>query len=175
MNNLKRNLIIANLLLLFTVFAWMLYDKEELLKKGDILVLELQPVDPRSFMMGDYMTLNYAINNDLPNNFSNLIVSESFDTYALDGPSHQQVVVKMQDSLGVFVRLNNKEPLGEGEFKLPCKRTTYFNYEILPNEYLFQEGRAKHFNQAKYAQFRVNKSGNVVIECLLDKDRKPLK
>jgi uncharacterized membrane-anchored protein len=80
----------------------------------------------------------------------------------------------MQDSLGVFVRMNTRKPLGEGEFKLPCKRT-YFNYEILPNEYLFREGISKHFNQAKYAQFRVAKSGDVVIECLLDKDRKPLK
>lgn len=175
MNNLKRNLIITNVFLIFTVFAWMWYDKEELLQKGDVLVLKLQPADPRSFMMGDYMTLNYAINNDLPNDLLNMSNLRSFNLHPYDGPIRRDVVVKMEDSLAVFVRMKNQKPLGKGEFALPCRRRSYFDFEILPNEYLFQEGRSKHFNQAEYAQFRVDKSGGVIIEYLLDKDRKPLR
>lgn len=174
MNNLKRNLIITNVFLIFTVFAWMWYGKEELLKKGEILVLKLQPADPRSFMMGDYMTLNYDINDQPFTNILELNDFESIELHPFDGPVHQEMVVKMKDSLAVYVRMKNKKPLGKGEFALPCKRN-YFNYEILPNEYLFQEGRSKHFNQAEYAQFRVDRSGSVIIECLLDKDRKPLR
>lgn len=174
MNNLRRNLIITNVFLIFTVFAWMWYGKEELLKKGDILVLKLQPADPRSFMMGDYMTLNYDINNELSANPFELSDIESINMHPFDGPVRRKVVVKMQDSLAVFVRMDNKKPLGKGEFALPCKRN-FFNYQILPDEYLFQEGRSKHFNRAEFAQFRVDRSGGVVIECLLDKDRKPLR
>nr|WP_294861579.1 GDYXXLXY domain-containing protein [uncultured Fluviicola sp.] len=174
MNNLKRNLIITNLFLVFTVFAWMWYGKEELLQKGDILVLKLQPADPRSFMMGDYMALSYDINDDLPTNRLTLENLESFTMHPFDGPLHQEVVVKMKNGLGVYVRMKNKKPLGKGEFVLPCKRD-FFDYHILPDEYLFQEGRSKHFNQAEYAQFRVNKSGDVVIEYLLDINRKPLR
>ncbi|AEA44766.1 GDYXXLXY domain-containing protein [Fluviicola taffensis] len=174
MINWKRNLIIANMMLVFGVFGWMVFQKEELIKNGEILVLKLQPVDPRSFMMGDYMTLNYAINNDISTNsfdFENINIMGS---RPYDGPLRRKVVVKMQDSLAVFVRIKNKKPLAKGEFELPCKNT-YFNYEIQPNEYLFQEGRSKHFDQAEYAQFRVNKSGDVVIECLLDKNWKQLR
>jgi uncharacterized membrane-anchored protein len=165
---------IANLLVVFVVFGWMVYQKKELLRNGDVLVLKLQPVDPRSFMMGDYMTLNYAINSEIPYQSLqfNFMKSRSFRPY--DGPLRTKVVVKMQDSLAVFVRIKDQKPLGKGEFELPCKRT-YFNHEIQPNEYLFQEGRSAHFNRAEYAQFRVNKSGDVVIEYLLDKNRKPLR
>jgi uncharacterized membrane-anchored protein len=171
MNNIKRNLLITNLLLLIAVFLWMRHDKEILLKEGDILVLKLAPVDPRSFMMGDYMTLNYEVNDQLPNrmDFENLSFNPDFNQV-----NRTKVVVKMQDSLAVFVRMNNKEPLQKGEYELPCVRN-YFMWQILPNEYLFQEGRSKHFDQAEYAQFRVNKSGDVIIEHLLDAKRKPLR
>ncbi|MDF3028855.1 MAG: hypothetical protein K0S23_3162 [Fluviicola sp.] len=169
MNNVKRNLLITNLFLLVVVFLWMRYDKEELLKEGEVLVLKLAPADPRSFMMGDYMTLNYEVNDKLPNQFD--FGSLGFQN---DGPNRRGVVLKMEDSLAVFVRMDSKQPLEKGEFKLPCVRR-YFRWEILPNEYLFQEGQGKHFDRAEYAQFRVDKSGDVVIEYLLDKDRKPLK
>lgn len=171
MSKLKWSLIAGNLVLLAVVFTWMLLGKEHLLKKGDVLVLKLQPVDPRSFMMGDYMTLNYDINDEIPagNSFAD------FQRYGINETKRTKVVVKMNDSLAVFVRLYQPgEALGEGEFALSCEKQ-YFNYQILPNEYLFQEGRSKHFNRAEYAKFRVNRSGDAVIECLLDKNRKELR
>ncbi|WP_300665789.1 GDYXXLXY domain-containing protein [Fluviicola sp.] len=170
MNKLRWSLLAGNLVLIVVVFTWMLRSKEQLLQKGDVLVLKLQPADPRSFMMGDYMTLNYDINDEIPTGNS----FDDFHFYKMNEKKRTNVVVKMNDSLAVFVRLHNKEALDKGEFVLPCEKR-YFNYEILPNEYLFQEGRAKHFNRAEYAQFRVNKSGDVIIECLLDKNRKALK
>lgn len=170
MNKLKWSLLAGNLLLIGIVFTWMLSSKEQLLQNGNILVLKLQPADPRSFMMGDYMTLNYEINNDIPtrNKF------DDFRFYMVNEKKRMKVVVKMDGDLAAFVRLYHNETLSEGEFLLSCEKR-YFNYEILPNEYLFQEGRAKHFNRAEYARFRVDKSGDVIIECLLDKDRKELK
>jgi uncharacterized membrane-anchored protein len=171
MNKIKRNLLITNLLLLIVVFLWMRHDKETLLKEGKILVLKLAPVDPRSFMMGDYMTLNYEINDQLPNrpDFENFNFNPDYNQV-----SRARVVLKMEDSLAVFVRMHNKKPLKKEEYELPCVRS-YFAWQILPNEYLFQEGRSKHFDQAEYAQFRVNKSGDAIIEYLLDKNREPLR
>ncbi|WP_343603826.1 GDYXXLXY domain-containing protein [Fluviicola sp.] len=171
MNKLKWSLIAGNIVLLAVIFTWMLLGKEQLLQKGDILVLKLQPADPRSFMMGDYMTLNYDINDEIPTGNS----FEDFRFYRINEKKRAQVVVKMNDSLAVFVRLYQAgSPLKKGEFVLSSEKA-FFNYRILPNEYLFQEGRSKHFDRAEYAQFRVNRSGDVVIECLLDKDRKELR
>ena len=48
-------LIIANLVLLLVYFNWSVYQKEQTLKEGQLVLLQLAPVDPRSLMQGDYM------------------------------------------------------------------------------------------------------------------------
>ena len=60
-------LIIANLVLLLVYFNWSVYQKEQTLKEGQLVLLQLAPVDPRSLMQGDYMRLNYKeASSDLP-------------------------------------------------------------------------------------------------------------
>ena len=43
---------------------WSVAQKERLLERGRIVLLELAPVDPRSLMQGDYMALQFAIARD---------------------------------------------------------------------------------------------------------------
>lgn len=52
-------LIIINLLLLLGYFNWSIYQKEQTLRDGQLVLFELAPVDPRSLMQGDYMNLRY--------------------------------------------------------------------------------------------------------------------
>ena len=59
MKKYSRILIIANLILLLGYFNWSVYQKEQTLKEGQLVLLQLAPVDPRSLMQGDYMRLNY--------------------------------------------------------------------------------------------------------------------
>ena len=59
MKKYSRILIIANLILLLGYFNWSVYQKEQTLKDGQLVLLQLAPVDPRSLMQGDYMRLNY--------------------------------------------------------------------------------------------------------------------
>lgn len=59
MKKYSRILIIVNLLLLLGYFNWSVFKKEQTLKDGQLVLLELAPVDPRSLMQGDYMRLNY--------------------------------------------------------------------------------------------------------------------
>ena len=42
-----------------------IYQQEQQLANGDIVVFDLAPVDPRSLMQGDYMALNYQITNQI--------------------------------------------------------------------------------------------------------------
>ncbi len=37
------------------------WQSEEALANGTLIKLELEPIDPRSFMQGDYVILNYSI------------------------------------------------------------------------------------------------------------------
>ena len=59
MKKYSRILIIANLILLLGYFNWSVYKKEQILKDGRLVLLQLVPVDPRSLMQGDYMRLSY--------------------------------------------------------------------------------------------------------------------
>ena len=39
--------------------AWMIQQKEALIRDGDLVLLQLEPYAPRSLMQGDYMRLAY--------------------------------------------------------------------------------------------------------------------
>ncbi len=41
--------------------GYQVYSNETLLQNGETVILDLQPVDPRSLLQGDYVELNYAI------------------------------------------------------------------------------------------------------------------
>ncbi|MGR3765989.1 GDYXXLXY domain-containing protein [Rossellomorea sp. NS-SX7] len=52
------------LLIIFLQGGWIgysVYSNETLLQNGETILLELQPVDPRSLLQGDYVQLNYTI------------------------------------------------------------------------------------------------------------------
>ena len=68
MKKLSIILILTNLLLLAAYFIYAVNTKEEILKNGKLVLLKLAPVDPRSLMQGDYMILNYEINQNVPDN-----------------------------------------------------------------------------------------------------------
>ena len=57
MKKQSRILIITNLLLLLGYLNWSIYQKEQTLRDGQLVLFELAPVDPRSLMQGDYMSL----------------------------------------------------------------------------------------------------------------------
>ena len=60
MKKQSRILIITNLLLLLGYLNWSIYQKEQTLRDGQLVLFELAPVDPRSLMQGDYMSLRYT-------------------------------------------------------------------------------------------------------------------
>ena len=58
---MKRHLILVGLVGVCLVFGGMVVQKEAVLEEGHLVLLALAPVDPRSLMQGDYMTLRYAV------------------------------------------------------------------------------------------------------------------
>ena len=102
-------MIIVNLILLLGYFNWSVYQKEQTLKDGQLVLLQLAPVDPRSLMQGDYMRLNYKeASSNLPD--------EQTDTrgYAILRTDSNQV--------GEIVRLQNTlEPVNDNELVIRYK------------------------------------------------------
>src|SRR5690606_9942359 len=52
--------LVAGLLVLGAV-NYAIYAKERVIRDGDVVFLELAPVDPRSLMQGDYMALRFRL------------------------------------------------------------------------------------------------------------------
>ena len=99
-------LIIANLVLLLVYFNWSVYQKEQTLKEGQLVLLQLAPVDPRSLIQGDYMRLSYKeANSELTDG------QEAKRGYA--------VLTLDNNRVGEIIRLQESpEPVNENEIVL---------------------------------------------------------
>ncbi|MEA2937468.1 MAG: hypothetical protein QOC56_972 [Alphaproteobacteria bacterium] len=45
------------------LIAWMVYDRAGILRAGTEVTLQTRPIDPRDFLRGDYVVLNYDISS----------------------------------------------------------------------------------------------------------------
>ncbi|MDP5146931.1 GDYXXLXY domain-containing protein [Shewanella sp. ULN5] len=136
-----------------------IYQQEQQLANGDIVVFELAPVDPRSLMQGDYMALNYQISSN---------ISQATDQENDDGLF---VVTLAQHQLAQF------DALYQGQALLPNQQLIQYRVrsgrvKLASNAFFFEEGRADAFAKAKYGEFRVNPAGKLLLSNMLDKDFK---
>ena len=143
----------ANLILVLAFFAFSVVQKETLIAKGTEVLLRLAPVDPRSLMQGDYMALDYEIIRE--------IGYKSKSGY---------VVVKVgDDRVAEFVRIQDGKGVNNGEFIIRYKRHNG-RLTVGADNYFFQEGSAKKFENAKYGLLKVDSDGNSILVGLCDKD-----
>jgi uncharacterized membrane-anchored protein len=141
--------------------SWAVIEKEVQLTNGGRIYLELAPVDPRSLMQGDYMRLSYAI--AAPANAA-LNLSES----TAASPRTGRLVLRVDEKgVGLFDRIDSPDrALGEGEVVLKFKHRKSF--QIGAESFLFQEGTAGIFEQAKYGELSVDAEGAAVLIGLRD-------
>ncbi|WP_373820267.1 GDYXXLXY domain-containing protein [Glaesserella sp.] len=142
-------------------------ENEQILTKGEPIILELAPFDPRSIMQGDYMWLNYQLLSQ---------VSESLLNRE-DLPNQIYALLKVDASgVATLCRIASDRPQQfEGcamNLYVPIKHSKW-GFSMAGQEYFFAEGKAAHYNQAKYGEFRF-KDGRVLLLRLLDEQLKPL-
>lgn len=137
-----------------------IYQKEQHLAQGEVLLLELAPVDPRSLMQGDYMALRFEVGEEI-----RAALSVGADEQASEG----YAVVTIDDQgIARFNRLASQEDvLADGERKLFFRQR---NDRILfaTNAYFFKEGEAERYEAARYGRFRVNEKGEPLLVGLHD-------
>jgi uncharacterized membrane-anchored protein len=161
MKKYKWIIILLNLALLLVYFNHSIVKKEELLKDGQLVLLELAPVDPRSLMQGDYMRLRYKISEELH--------SENIQ-------KRGYCVVRL-DSSGVANRIRFQKdltPLNEGEFFIEYTSPNQWNVNIGAESYFFQEGQAEKYENAKYGGVKIDKNGNSILIGLYDEHQKKI-
>ncbi|QFY76311.1 DUF2157 domain-containing protein [Alcaligenes faecalis] len=159
--------------------------KERILSDGQTVLLELAPVDPRSLMQGDYMSLNFALSENL----SYLAWRLPKDAVAkID--SQQWVVIgvqldenKVAKMKGVYLELDGQErlwseegPVAEtGDVMRLRMRRHRNNWTPGTDAWFFAEGAADRFDAARYGEFAVVENGQSLLRAMLDKDRQAIK
>lgn len=152
---MRKIIMVVLSVLILGFLNYSIYEKEQIKKYGEIVFLKLAPVDPRSLMQGDYMQLRYDIERNISKD-----------------PIKGYIVVRPdKNSVAQFIRFHKKEELSEDE-KLLYFHPRYKSIRIVPDTFLFQEGHAKYYEEAKYGIFKFYKSGKYILAGLADKNRK---
>jgi uncharacterized membrane-anchored protein len=159
-------ILLLNLVLLLAYFNYSVVKKEELLKDGQLVLLELAPVDPRSLMQGDYMALRYSISENI-----------DYENYE-KMPKRGYCVVRI-DSNGIAEKVRfqkDKTPLNDGEYIInyTLSGNWRINVNIGAESFFFQEGQAEKYEKAKYGGIKIDNNGNSLLIGLYDEQRKNL-
>lgn len=140
--------------------------KEKHLTEGQVVYLELAPVDPRSLMQGDYMALNFRVAQQV---YDALPKSDHHRDWNREPEaSDGYVVVGLDENrIASFQRLDDGTPLSANEVKLQY-RVRHGAIKFATNAFFFQEGHAQPYEAARYGEFRVNDDGELLLAAMFD-------
>ena len=138
--------------------SWSIYQKEQTLRDGQLVLFELAPVDPRSLMQGDYMSLRYReATSDLLGDTQ--VATHGYAVLNIDS-NRVARIVRLKDAL---------EPLNDNELII--------NYKIVNDRlflgaesFFFEEGQDTLYQKATYGGLKVNAKGESLLVGLYDKD-----
>lgn len=165
MKKYKRIIILLNLIIVLVLFNNFVVKKESLLANGELVLLELTPVDPRSLMQGDYMILRYTISDNIN------------DNYDSKNSSKRGFCVVTLDENGVAKRerlQDDKTPLKENEHLIKYNARQWNGITIGAESFFFQEGTAEKYEKAKYGGLKIDKEGNSLLIGLYDENREKI-
>ena len=152
-----RRLIIALAGVLILIVANMgIYQKQQLVDSGRVVLLELAPVDPRSLMQGDYMALRFRIATD------------AFPGVDRDTLQDGRLVLTVDDrNVAKFTRFDSGDPLGPSEVLIRY-RVRAGSPKFATNAFFFEEGTADAYARARFGEFRVSPSGDAILVRMRD-------
>ena len=151
---MRSKLSILGILLFLLASNLMIAGKERSLQNGRTVILELMPVDPRSLMQGDYMTLRYKLASELQ-----------------PPAAGEGVIYLTLDSRGVATTMSTTASPGQIPLRYRSRdRRVLFDAE----SYFFQEGQGEFFQTARYGQLQVDQGGMPILTGLLDEQLHPI-
>lgn len=157
-------------LILFGTVAVFLYfvntgimNAENNIKNATVAYFELAPVDPRSLIQGDYMTLRYTIENDARD-----VVSGNRD--------RGQLVLSIDENqIAHFERRYfEDDTLEDDEILVNFYARSSWSVRVGVDSFFFQEGQAEAYSVARYAEVRILEDGGVMLIHLADENRETI-
>lgn len=134
---------------------------ERAMSSGEVVLLRLAPVDPRSLMQGDYMRLNYELARQLGNRQQD------------EAPADTLVIRLDEQQVASWVEGGKPDQLARDERRLQVRRSDG-QWLIGPDAYFFEEGTSEQYEAARYGEFRLLESGKALLVGLRDEQLKPV-
>jgi uncharacterized membrane-anchored protein/uncharacterized membrane protein len=145
--------------------GWSIFDKERILRDGRMVMLKIAPVDPRSLLQGDYMTLAF----DLPERRASMHARQPA------GPQPVAVGTVGSDQVVTLTRIVLKRPaLAQGEIVIALS-VKNGNYVVGSDAWFFKEGDGDRWTAARYGIFRVTSDGTALLAGLADETRQQIR
>ena len=144
-----------------------IWQKERLIRHGRAVFVPLLPVDPRSLMQGDFMTLNFMPRTN--DNMPELNMDQEAFTF-----EHQRMIFKL-DAQGVasMPGPDRGQALAQDEvaMELVPKNGRWI---LVTDAFYFKEGEGERWALARFGEFRVDASGKALLVGLRGEGLKPL-
>jgi uncharacterized membrane-anchored protein len=137
---------------------------ERAMSSGEVVLLRLAPVDPRSLMQGDYMRLNYEIARELTNRDAQTTQNKGSDTLVIRLDAHQ---------VATLVADGKPDRLASDERLLQVHQSER-QWQIGPDAYFFEEGTGEQYEAARYGEFRLQADGKTLLVGLRDEAYQPI-
>ncbi|WP_441254571.1 GDYXXLXY domain-containing protein [Aeromonas sp. A600620] len=137
---------------------------EHAMSSGEVVLLRLAPVDPRSLMQGDYMRLNYEIARELTSRDARATQDKGSDTLVIRLDAHQ---------VATLVVDGKPDRLASDERLLQVHQSER-QWQIGPDAYFFEEGLGEQYEAARYGEFRLQADGKTLLVGLRDEAYQPI-
>ncbi|WP_429103282.1 GDYXXLXY domain-containing protein [Aeromonas veronii] len=137
---------------------------EHAMSSGEVVLLRLAPVDPRSLMQGDYMRLNYEIARELTSRDARATQNKGSDTLVIRLDAHQ---------VATLVVDGKPDRLASDERLLQVHQSER-QWQIGPDAYFFEEGTGEQYETARYGEFRLQADGKTLLVGLRDEAYQPI-
>jgi uncharacterized membrane-anchored protein len=155
-----RGLIALGALMILGAVNVAIFGKERIKRDGEVIYLRLAPVDPRSLMQGDYMALRFALAREL---------QESLSKSAREGEIGWARVALDDKRIAALSADESK-----GQISLRY-RIRGGNVWLGTNGFFFEEGTADRYRDARFGEFRVDRtSGEAILVGLRNDALEPL-
>lgn len=137
---------------------------EYAMSSGEVVLLRLAPVDPRSLMQGDYMRLNYEIARELTSRDARATQNKGGNTLVIRLDAHQ---------VASLVADGKPDRLASDERLLQVHQSER-QWQIGPDAYFFEEGSGEQYEAARYGEFRLQADGKTLLVGLRDEAYQPI-
>jgi uncharacterized membrane-anchored protein len=147
---------VAGLLIVLGAVNYSIYGKEEIIRSGETVYLELAPVDPRSLMQGDYMALRFRLTDEIASARAAGALDDGVRSVPLVVDDRRVAALGSANDAGLRIRF---KIFGYGQVWLGT------------NAYFFAEGTAERYAPARYGEFRLSReTGEAVLVGLRDEN-----